>query len=222
MRTTSNRGGPHRSLAMVAAGYDSRREVLIFDRLTDSQGKTGGWFSDLFGKTTPEQKRLREMEDCRKRSGRVPRPSHIRSAGRVRKMAGRVPFYRPEENRERLPDCFGNGSWPESFEGDISVSSSARPGERISSPRRVCADRARTRSLKVVFQIPVEHVDYYSVTSDEKMSSCLPTLLVREMEHPGAKTVEVRELVLRRDCIENHLTRWNYLACIDTRFRRHH
>lgn len=62
--------------AMISAGYDPSAFASFFDRLTESEGKTGGWFSDFFGKTTPNQKRLREMiqaseqlpQACRDRS----------------------------------------------------------------------------------------------------------------------------------------------------------
>jgi predicted Zn-dependent protease len=47
--------------AMVAAGYDSAAFFSFFDRLTESEGKTGSWFSDLFGSIRPAEKRLREM-----------------------------------------------------------------------------------------------------------------------------------------------------------------
>jgi len=50
--------------AMVAAGYDPDATFTFFDRLTESEGKTGSWFSELFGSTRPEQKRLREISDA--------------------------------------------------------------------------------------------------------------------------------------------------------------
>src|SRR5262249_963889 len=47
--------------AMGGAGYDSAAFFSFFDRLTESEGKTGSWFSDLFGSIRPAEKRLREM-----------------------------------------------------------------------------------------------------------------------------------------------------------------
>jgi len=49
-------------IAMAQAGYDPRAFVSFFDRLAKTQGKTGNWLTDVFGTTTPSQKRLREME----------------------------------------------------------------------------------------------------------------------------------------------------------------
>lgn len=47
--------------AMAAAGYDPNKFATAFDRLAEAEGKTGNWFSDLFGNTKPEQKRLRKI-----------------------------------------------------------------------------------------------------------------------------------------------------------------
>lgn len=47
--------------ALVSAGYDPAAEARFWDRITETKGKTGGFFSDLFGTTRPEEKRLREM-----------------------------------------------------------------------------------------------------------------------------------------------------------------
>lgn len=48
-------------LTMAAAGYDPHAYSTFWDRFAEAKGKTGGWFSDLFGTTKPEARRLREM-----------------------------------------------------------------------------------------------------------------------------------------------------------------
>jgi WD40 repeat protein len=47
--------------AMIAAGYDPQAFSSFWDRFAETKGKTGSWFTDIFGTTKPEQKRLREM-----------------------------------------------------------------------------------------------------------------------------------------------------------------
>ena len=47
--------------AMIAAGYDPNAFTTAWDRLANTQGKTGNWLTDVFGSTSPEQKRLREI-----------------------------------------------------------------------------------------------------------------------------------------------------------------
>jgi WD40 repeat protein len=48
--------------ASSVSGYDPRALVQFWDRFAETKGKTGSFFSDLFGATKPEQKRLRQLE----------------------------------------------------------------------------------------------------------------------------------------------------------------
>lgn len=47
--------------AIWRAGYDPQALPVLLDRLAENKGATGNFFSDLFGLTRPESKRLREM-----------------------------------------------------------------------------------------------------------------------------------------------------------------
>lgn len=63
---------------MTIAGYDPQAQAGFWDRYQDTKGKTGTFFSKLFGTTKPEQKRLAEMlrqlsdlpAECKKQSFR--------------------------------------------------------------------------------------------------------------------------------------------------------
>src|SRR5215472_1163291 len=46
--------------AVARAGYSPQSFPDFMDRLMETKGKTGNWFSDLFGATPPNSKRLRE------------------------------------------------------------------------------------------------------------------------------------------------------------------
>jgi WD40 repeat protein len=48
-------------VAVGRAGYSPAAYVDLWDRYTEIEGRTGNFFSDLFGTTRPESKRLREM-----------------------------------------------------------------------------------------------------------------------------------------------------------------
>jgi WD40 repeat protein len=47
--------------ALTRAGYNPDRGIAFFDRLFDTKHKAGGFWTDLFGTTHPNGKRLREM-----------------------------------------------------------------------------------------------------------------------------------------------------------------
>jgi predicted Zn-dependent protease len=48
--------------ASSVSGYDPHALVQFWDRFAETNGKTGNFFSDIFGETKPEQKRLRQLE----------------------------------------------------------------------------------------------------------------------------------------------------------------
>lgn len=47
--------------SVAQAGYSPQSFVGFFDRLAQTQGKTGSWLSDFLGMTRPNEKRLREL-----------------------------------------------------------------------------------------------------------------------------------------------------------------
>ncbi|MEW6128832.1 MAG: M48 family metalloprotease [Acidobacteriota bacterium] len=47
--------------ALASAGYNPQAFATFWDRFAETKGKTGGFFSNLFGTTKPEEKRLREI-----------------------------------------------------------------------------------------------------------------------------------------------------------------
>jgi WD40 repeat protein len=50
------------ALSLVAkAGYSTQAFVEVFDRIAETRGKTGNAWTDLFGDTTPDSKRLRQL-----------------------------------------------------------------------------------------------------------------------------------------------------------------
>jgi hypothetical protein len=48
--------------AEIQAGYDAEGYIQFFDRIAGTEGKTGNWFTNIFGGTKPEAKRLRVMK----------------------------------------------------------------------------------------------------------------------------------------------------------------
>lgn len=47
--------------ALAGAGYSSEAGSEIFDRMAETRGKKGNWFTDFLGGENPDSKRLREM-----------------------------------------------------------------------------------------------------------------------------------------------------------------
>jgi hypothetical protein len=205
--------------ALAAAGYDVAASFAVFDRLTESKGKTGSAFSDLFGKTTPDQKRLREMSKITEQIPAGCRKGRI--AGReepFRKWRADVLFFREAEGRERLPGLVWRREIDGKLRSDVSRFVISPSGKYLVTRDDFSLTVLERDPLKVLFQIPVENVHYYSIPADEKSIVLLTSgLRFEKWNIAEQKPVEVREVVLRRDCIENQLSPdGNYLACIDT------
>ncbi len=207
--------------ALTAAGYDATAFFSLFDRLTESKGKTGGLFSDLFGKTTPDHKRLREMS---KITGQLPAACREGRGNRTgqqeafRKWQAEVVFFRDEEGRERLPGLVWKRDMSGKLRSAISRFVISPSGKYLVTRDDFALTVMEREPLKVLFQIPVESVDYYSIPDDEKSVVLLTdSLRFEKWSIADQKPVEARELVIRRDCLESQLSpNGNYLACIDT------
>jgi hypothetical protein len=73
--------------AVARAGYSTQAFVDFFDRLAQTHGKTGGFFSDMLGHTKPNEKRLREIHksldnlpaSCRRLAASHPSDEFLRS-----------------------------------------------------------------------------------------------------------------------------------------------
>jgi hypothetical protein len=71
--------------ALADAGYAPSTFADFFDRLAQTKGKSGSWISDLFGNTTTNEKRLREIRKsvdalpaaCREQAASPPSPEFL-------------------------------------------------------------------------------------------------------------------------------------------------
>lgn len=205
--------------AMIAAGYDPAAFTAFFDRLTESDGKTGGWFSDFFGKTTPNQKRLREMTEATEqlppacREGRAAKMSE-----NFLKWQADVVSFRNTGRKEELPGLLWKKELVTKLRSDISNIVVSRDGRYILTEDDFSLTVIEREPLRVAFQIPVEDVDdVYFTPDDQFLVFTTKTLRFEKWNIAEKKPVEVREMVLRGDCWENKLSPdGKYLACVDT------
>jgi len=88
---------------IIRSGYSPQAMPDFFDRLTESKGKTGGIWSDLFGETTQDSKRLREMLKTAKPMPAACVQPRSESAGQYAAWRNSVIEYIPARNKETLP-----------------------------------------------------------------------------------------------------------------------
>ena len=205
--------------AMVAAGYDPSAVFTFFDRLTESEGKTGGWFSDIFGSANPEKKRLREIaqftdqlpQGCR--DGRSAQPTE----DFLRWQADVVMFHE-SQRPETLPGLVFKRELSPKLRSDVTSLSFSKDGKLLLAQDDFGITVIDRLGMQVLFQIPAEDSDSASITPDDKYVVFVTNnLRFERWDISQKKAVEARELVLRRDCWEHELSPdGNYLACVDT------
>lgn len=205
--------------AMVAAGYDPAAFSSFFDRLTESKGRTGGWVSDFFGKTRPEHKRLREM--IRATEQLAPACREGRSAKATEdflKWQADLVSFREAGRKEELPGLLWKKDLAPKLRSDVSHFAFSPDGNFLLAQDDFAITVIAREPLKVLFQIPIREADEASFTPDSRfVVFTTENLRYEKWNIAERKPVEVRELVLRRDCWEHKLSPdGNYLACVDT------
>ena len=205
--------------ALVAAGYDPNALTTFFERLTETKAR-GGWFSNLFGNSSPEQKRLREMA---KLAEQMPAPCRERPAARqtsdFMKWQAEVVSYREAGRREELPGLVWKRELRPKLRSDVSHFAFSRDGKLLLAQDDYSVTViAREPQPRVLFQIPVEDADQAVFTPDGQfVVFTTESLRYEKWSVADAAPVEVREIVIRRDCWEHALSPdGNYLACVDT------
>jgi hypothetical protein len=205
--------------AMVAAGYDPAAFFSFFDRLTESGGKTGSWFSDLFGSIRPAEKRLREMLRATEQMPPACRDGRAAKATEsFLKWQADVVSFRETGRKEELPGLIWKKELNPKLRSDISHFAFSHDGKLLLAQDDFAITIIEREPLQALFQIPAENANDAAFTQDGKfVVFTTENLRYEKWSLAERKPVEARELVLRRDCWEHKLSPdGNYLACVDT------
>ena len=204
--------------AMVAAGYDPAAFTSFFERLVDVKAKSGNWFTNIFGNSTPEEKRVREMlraterfpAPCRENRAAVASDAYLT-------WQAEVVSFRDVTIKEELPGLLWKKVLTPQLRSDISHFAFSDDGKNFLAVDDFAVTVLQRDPLKVLFQIPVTDVRNASFTSDGRFV-VLGTngLRFERWNVADAKAVEIRELVVPRDCWEHEFSPdGRYLACVD-------
>jgi WD40 repeat protein len=204
--------------AMVAAGYDPSAFASFFDRLAETKGKTGSWFSDIFGKAKPEQKRLRELikvteqlpPQCRDKRQALATDDFLN-------WQAEVVSRHDTKRAENLPGLLWRKELSPKLRSDISHLAFSPDGKYFLAQDDFNITVIRREPLEIAFQIDAAESYPASFTPDgQYIIVGTKSLRFEKWSVAEKKPVRVRELVVRRDCWEHAFSPdGNYLACLD-------
>ena len=204
--------------AMVAAGYDPNAFSEFFSRLVEEKAKSGNWFTNIFGNSNPTQKRLREMIKATEQLPAACRENRRANASeQYLTWQADVVSFRQSEIAEELPGLLWKKELSPQLKSDISHFAVNNSGTHFLAQDDFAITVVQREPLKVVFQIPTVDARPASFTPDGLFVVFgTDGLRFEKWSIAEAKPVEVRELVVRRDCWEHEFSPdGKYLACVD-------
>jgi WD40 repeat protein len=204
--------------AMVAAGYDPNAFSDFFARLTEAKAKSGNWFTNIFGGSTPTEKRLREMIKATELLPSACRDNRTANASQqYLNWQADVVSFRQNQIAEELPGLLWKRELSPQLKSDIWHVAIGSDGKYFLAQDDFAITLVQREPLKVAFQIPTTDARPASFTPDGKFIVFgTESLRFEKWSIADAKPVEVRELVVRRDCMEQEFSPdGKYLACVD-------
>ncbi|HYV13299.1 MAG TPA: M48 family metalloprotease [Pyrinomonadaceae bacterium] len=204
--------------AMVSAGYDPTAFSEFFARLTEAKAKSGNWFTNIFGGSTPTDKRLREMIKATELLPPACRENRNTNASQqYLNWQAEVVSFRQAQVAEELPGLIWKKELSPQLKSDIWHVAIAGDGKYFLTQDDFAVTIIQREPLKVAFQIPTTDARPASFTTDGKFVMFgTDSLRFEKWSIAEAKPVEVRELVIRRDCWEQMFSSdGKYLACVD-------
>jgi len=205
--------------AMVSAGYDPNAFTEFFSRLVEEKAKSGGnWFTSIFGNTSPTEKRLREMVKVTEQLPAACRENRSSTASEdYLKWQADVVSFRESQVTEELPGLLWKKELTPQLKSDISHFAINQDGTYFLAQDDFGITVIQRDPLKVAFQIPTVDARPAEFTPDGKFVVFgTESLRFEKWNVAEAKPIEIRELVVRRDCWEHEFSPdGKFLACVD-------
>ena len=208
--------------ALVASGYDPDAMARFWDRITETQGKKGNWFTDLFGTTRPEQKRLREMV---KAAQSLPAECRQKSAATQSELfaqwKSKVVAYNGLGRKELLHGVLSKQQLSPPLLSDIAHLRFSPDGAYILAQDDAGINVLSREPFAPLFRIDTEFDTYYANFSPDSKEIVFysDNLRVERWNIADAQRVDVKEVVLLKGCLQTALSPdGKLLACLDPDF----
>ena len=208
--------------AVVSAGYDPAAMARFWDRINETKGKTGSWFSDLFGTTRPEQKRLREMI---KVADAVPsgcrQPGAANQSEDFKQWRSQVIAYNGLGRKEALHGVLSKLQLSPPLRSDIIHLRFSPDGRYLIAQDDSGINVLSREPFGPLFRIEALYDTYYANFTPDSQEIVFYTdnLHVERWSVAEAKQLDVKEVVIRKGCLETELSPdGKLLACLGPDF----
>jgi WD40 repeat protein len=204
--------------ALVRAGYDPQAQASLWDRLTETKGKTGNFFSDLFGTTKPESKRLREML---KSVAQLPAScvqAHATSApGEFQKWQAAVVGFTGGAAREAVHGVVSKTTLEPPLRGDITYLKFSLDGKYVLAQDDTGINVLTREPFAALFRIDAPEAYPAHFTPDsQSIVFHSPNLRVETWSIAEKKLTGAREMYVREGCWQTELAPdGKTLACLE-------
>jgi hypothetical protein len=204
--------------ALARAGYSPQALVDWWDRFGELHGKTGGWVSDLFGSTSPEQHRLRDMV---KNTASLPPGCGARPAGddsAFKSWQDSVINYTDLQRPESLPGLISKHRLSTRLRPDVTNLRFSPDGKYILAQDDGGINVVTRDPLAPLFYIPASDAYPAHFSPDSSSLAFLTTgLRIEVWGIADHKRRSVHEISIRQSCLQTELSPDGAtLACLDS------
>lgn len=203
--------------AVARAGYSPQSFADFMDRLMETKGKTGNWFSDLFGFTKPDSKRLREaLKDVASLPASCIEANAPVQHDQFRQWQAAVLHYRGIGHAERLAGILSRKHLADPLRGDIENFRFSRDGKYILAQDEGGIYVLTRDPLKFVFRIDAVDAASAQFSPDSRQVVFFSSgLRVETWDIDHQEQTSVTDVPATRGCRQTELSPdARYLACL--------
>ncbi|HXT23992.1 MAG TPA: M48 family metalloprotease [Candidatus Eisenbacteria bacterium] len=228
-RKAFDRGGEEKQEQLIAdqigmqlvanSGYRVQAFGDIFDRISETKGKTGSWLSDLFGSTSSESKRLREIFKQAPALA-CAAPASSPSPEEFQKWRGSVVSYSGLGHQEQLQDVINRITLNPPLQSDLRRIRFSPDGRFLLAQNESTIFVLDAASFSSKFSIYAPGAYEASFTPDsQSVVFYNPALRVETWSVADETRVSANETVVTSGCVQSRLSPdGRFLACLNREY----
>lgn len=199
------------------AGYHTEALADFLDRLSNNQGKTGSWFSEMFGTTPESSKRLREMQKTLRSFPAECVQKGSRNGAEFLEWQAKVVGYSGTGRIEKVPGLLTKKSLEPPLQDEVHTLRFSYDGKYLLAQDDASIYVLTREPLAFKFRIEAPEAYPANFTLDSKRITFYnPDLHVETWDAEAGSRSEVREVVSSHGCMQTALSPdGKTLACVD-------